>query len=61
MQGLTSGRFDLAFLYEHDLDSTIETEPLMPHRNDPTRCSPKSTASPGRRKCRPARPVHLRR
>ena len=24
------GRFDLAFLYEHDLDSTIETEPLMP-------------------------------
>lgn len=30
VQGLTSGRFDLAFLYEHDLDSTIETEPLMP-------------------------------
>ncbi|WP_271014404.1 LysR substrate-binding domain-containing protein [Pseudomonas aeruginosa] len=30
VQGLTSERFDLAFLYEHDLDSTIETEPLMP-------------------------------
>ena len=27
VQGLTSGRFDLAFLHEHDLDSTIETEP----------------------------------
>jgi len=30
VQGLTGGRFDLAILYEHDLDSTIETEPLMP-------------------------------
>ncbi|MGT4700617.1 hypothetical protein PDB1_05834 [Pseudomonas aeruginosa] len=30
LQGLSWGRFDLAFLYEHDLDSTIETEPLMP-------------------------------
>lgn len=30
VQGLTSGRFDLAMLYEHDLDATIETEPLMP-------------------------------
>jgi len=30
VQGLTAGRFDVAILYEHDLDSTIETEPLMP-------------------------------
>ena len=30
VQGLTGGRFDLAILYEHDLDATIETEPLMP-------------------------------
>ncbi len=30
VQGLTSGAFDLAILYEHDLDGTIETEPLMP-------------------------------
>ncbi|MCY1493523.1 HTH-type transcriptional regulator GltC [compost metagenome] len=30
VQGLTAGRFDLAFLYEHDLDGTIETQPLMP-------------------------------
>lgn len=30
VQGLTAGRFDLAFLYRHDLDGTIETEPLMP-------------------------------
>nr|WP_279653235.1 LysR family transcriptional regulator [Pseudomonas morbosilactucae] len=30
VQGLTAGTFDLAFLYEHDLDNTIETEPLMP-------------------------------
>jgi len=30
VQGLTSGRFDLTLFYEHDLDSTIETEPLMP-------------------------------
>ncbi|RJG12839.1 LysR family transcriptional regulator [Pseudomonas cavernicola] len=30
VQGLTAGRFDLAILYQHDLDSTIETEPLMP-------------------------------
>ena len=29
VQGLTGGRFDLAIFYEHDLDSTIETEPLM--------------------------------
>ncbi|KAF1053315.1 MAG: HTH-type transcriptional regulator GltC [Stenotrophomonas maltophilia] len=30
VQGLTAGRFDLAFLYEHDLDGTIQTEALMP-------------------------------
>lgn len=30
VQGLTAGRFDLAIFYEHDLDATIETEPLMP-------------------------------
>ncbi|WP_010485565.1 LysR family transcriptional regulator [Pseudomonas sp. S9] len=30
VQGLTGGRFDLAILYEHDLDGTIEVEPLMP-------------------------------
>ena len=30
VQGLTSGTFDLAILYKHDLDATIETEPLMP-------------------------------
>jgi len=30
IQGLTSGAFDLAFLYDHYLDNTIETEPLMP-------------------------------
>ena len=30
VQGLTGGRFDLTIFYEHDLDSTIETEPLMP-------------------------------
>ncbi|EDT39435.1 LysR family transcriptional regulator [Burkholderia ambifaria] len=30
VQGLTAGTFDLAFLYDHDLDGTIETEPLMP-------------------------------
>lgn len=30
VQGLTSGRFDLAILYEHDLDATVVTEPLMP-------------------------------
>ncbi|BAU75611.1 LysR family transcriptional regulator [Metapseudomonas furukawaii] len=30
VQGLTAGTFDLAFLYDHDLDSTIATEPLMP-------------------------------
>lgn len=29
VQGLTAGTFDLAFLYDHDLDGTIETEPLM--------------------------------
>ena len=49
VQGLTSGRFDLAFLYEHDLDSTIETEPLMPPQR-PHALLPKGTASPGRRK-----------
>ncbi|WP_263139645.1 LysR family transcriptional regulator [Pseudomonas alcaligenes] len=32
VQGLTSGRFDLAIFYEHDLDSTIETEALMAPR-----------------------------
>lgn len=30
VQGLTGGRFDLAIFYEHDLDGTIETDPLMP-------------------------------
>lgn len=30
VQGLTAGRFDLALLYEHDLDGTIATDPLMP-------------------------------
>ena len=30
VQGLTGGRFDLAIFYEHDLDGTIATEPLMP-------------------------------
>ena len=30
VQGLTGGRFDLAIFYEHDLDTTITTEPLMP-------------------------------
>lgn len=29
VQGLTAGRFDLTIFYEHDLDATIETEPLM--------------------------------
>ncbi|MBH3431190.1 LysR family transcriptional regulator [Pseudomonas alkylphenolica] len=29
VQGLTGGRFDLAIFYDHDLDSTIETEALM--------------------------------
>ena len=27
---LIAGTFDLAFLYDHDLDGTIEAEPLMP-------------------------------
>lgn len=30
VQGLTAGTFDVAFLYDHELDGTIETEPLMP-------------------------------
>nr|WP_217436788.1 MULTISPECIES: LysR family transcriptional regulator [Pseudomonas] len=30
VQGLTSGSFDLVILYEHELDATIQTEPLMP-------------------------------
>ncbi len=30
VQGLTSGSFDLAILYDHDLDGTIETQELMP-------------------------------
>ncbi len=29
VQGLTAGRFDLAILYAHDLDATIDNEPLM--------------------------------
>nr|WP_279577313.1 LysR family transcriptional regulator [Pseudomonas sp. LA21] len=29
VQGLTAGRFDLALLYDHDLDGTIATDPLM--------------------------------
>ncbi|AUA58847.1 HTH-type transcriptional regulator gltC [Achromobacter spanius] len=32
VQGLTAGNFDLAFLYDHDLDDTLETEPLMSPR-----------------------------
>jgi DNA-binding transcriptional LysR family regulator len=30
VQGLTAGTFDVAFLYDHELDGTIATEPLMP-------------------------------
>ncbi|QLF93442.1 LysR family transcriptional regulator [Pseudomonas sp. ABC1] len=30
VQGLTTGRFDLAILYKHDLDASIASEPLMP-------------------------------
>lgn len=30
VQGLTDGTFDLVFLYDHELDGTIATEPLMP-------------------------------
>jgi len=30
IQGLTAGQCDLAILYAHDLDATIETEALMP-------------------------------
>jgi len=30
IKGLTAGQFDLAILYAHDLDATIETEALMP-------------------------------
>jgi DNA-binding transcriptional LysR family regulator len=30
VQGLTAGRFDLAILYDHDLDATIASEALMP-------------------------------
>ena len=30
MQGLTAGTFDVAFLYDHELDSTLEVQPLMP-------------------------------
>lgn len=30
VQGLTAGTFDIAILYDHDLDNTIEAEPLMP-------------------------------
>ena len=29
VQGLTSGSFDLVILYEHDLDGTIQPQPLM--------------------------------
>jgi hypothetical protein len=29
VHGLTNGRFDLAILFRHDLDSTLEVEPLM--------------------------------
>jgi DNA-binding transcriptional LysR family regulator len=29
VQGLTGGSYDLAIFYQHDLDSTIEIEPLM--------------------------------
>ncbi|RYF48869.1 MAG: LysR family transcriptional regulator, partial [Comamonadaceae bacterium] len=33
IQGLTGGRFDLAIMYDSDLDGTIATAPLMaPHR-----------------------------
>lgn len=30
VDGLTAGTFDLAFLYDHELDNTVVTEPLMP-------------------------------
>ncbi|MFD1560200.1 LysR family transcriptional regulator [Paraburkholderia silviterrae] len=30
VQGLTAGTIDVAFLYDHELDGTIEAEPLMP-------------------------------
>ena len=30
VQGLTAGTFDVAFLYDHGLDGTIQTTPLMP-------------------------------
>lgn len=30
VQGLTAGTFDVAFLYDHELDSTIDVQPLMP-------------------------------
>lgn len=51
VQGLTAGRFDLAIFYEHDLDGTIETEPLMPPQR-PYALLPEGTASPPRPRCR---------
>ena len=30
VEGLTAGTFDLAFVYDHELDGSIETEPMMP-------------------------------
>ena len=30
VQGLTAGTFDVAFLYDHELDGTIDVQPLMP-------------------------------
>ncbi|QKJ88644.1 LysR family transcriptional regulator [Paramixta manurensis] len=32
VQGLTAGSFDLALLYDHDLDSSIKTDPLVAPR-----------------------------
>ncbi|BCO29832.1 hypothetical protein MIZ03_4756 [Rhodoferax lithotrophicus] len=32
VHGLTNGRFDVAILYRHDLDSTLEVEPLLAPR-----------------------------
>lgn len=30
IQGLTAGNFDLVIVYDHDLDGTLDVEPLMP-------------------------------
>jgi DNA-binding transcriptional LysR family regulator len=51
VQALTAGSIDLAMLFEHDLDGTIETTPLMPPQQPYACCRP-TTASRNRRKCR---------